>query len=84
MAVWRTKKRLQVTSFFTHSLHVSKVSRQLQNTGLTCLPLVTVGLLKGGPESHVDLVDKLQKNFKNNSKALTNVSREMASKEVKD
>merc|ERR1719383_497976 len=40
------------------------------------------GLLKGGPESHVDLVDKLQKNFKNNSKMLTNVSREMATKEV--
>jgi len=40
--------------------------------------------LKGGPESHVDLVDKLQKNFKNNSKALTNVSREMASKEVEN
>ena len=40
------------------------------------------GLLKGGPDSHVDLVDKLQKNYKTNTKALTNVSREMATKEV--
>ncbi len=38
--------------------------------------------MKGGPDSHVDLVDKLQKNYKSNSKALTNVSREMATKEV--